>query len=313
MELTALWKDILKEVKERRGELSDVKKDKDRILRNQENILTRQCASIVKSIGQLRQVLLESRSSYMLGGSAGGAAGMSEIDMDQLDASVDDVCLKCTDLIRNFKSNINQAKLSGSGKEHFDFVRTGLEGYLKRVIGIHSEMRAVRVKKQVQLKNLSKLELNSRESRLHEINFKKPSSSLDLQEKAVTAAALSKSSGWESSDEEEEISTAEAQQLEMENERLIEQLNSLNSQVDQVTSKVVKISELQEIFSEKILQQSTDIEHIHLQAVSTTENVKEGNEAVRQAIQNQASYRVIVLFILLVFSFSLLFLDWYND
>ena len=32
-----------------------------------------------------------------------------------------------------------------------------------------------------------------------------------------------------------------------------------------MTSKVVKISELQEIFSEKILQQSADIEHIHTQ------------------------------------------------
>jgi hypothetical protein len=37
------------------------------------------------------------------------------------------------------------------------------------------------------------------------------------------------------------------------------------------------------------------------------------HEAVRQAIQNKASYnRVMILFILLVFSFSLLFLDWYN-
>ena len=41
-----------------------------------------------------------------------------------------------------------------------------------------------------------------------------------------------------------------------------------------MTSKVVKISELQEIFSEKVLQQSSDIEHIHTQTVSTTENMK---------------------------------------
>ena len=41
-----------------------------------------------------------------------------------------------------------------------------------------------------------------------------------------------------------------------------------------MTSKVVKISELQEIFSEKVLQQSSDIEHIHAQTVSTTENMK---------------------------------------
>jgi len=135
-----------------------------------------------------------------------------------------------------------------------------------------------------------------------------------MKEAAMTAAAArTTSSVWDSSDEEEELSPGDAQRFEMENDRLIEQLESLDSQVEQVTSKVVKISELQEIFSEKILQQSADIEHIHTQAVSTTENVKEGNEAVRQAIQNQASYRVIILFVLLVFSFSLLFLDWYNE
>ena len=59
---------------------------------------------------------------------------------------------------------------------------------------------------------------------------------LVLQEKAVTAAALAKTSTgvWESSDEEEELTSAEAQQMELENERLVEHLSSLNSQVDQV-------------------------------------------------------------------------------
>ena len=48
--------------------------------------------------------------------------------------------------------------MSASGQEHFECVGLGLANYLKKVISIHSEMRAVRVKKQVQLKNLTKLE-----------------------------------------------------------------------------------------------------------------------------------------------------------
>ena len=47
--------------------------------------------------------------------------------------------------------------------------------------------------------------------------------------------------------------------------------------------------------------------------MTATENVKDGNEELRKAIQNQASIRVYVLFFLLVMSFSLLFLDWYNE
>ena len=81
----------------------------------------------------------------------------------------------------------------------------------------------------------------------------------------------------------------------------------------QVQSKVVKIAELQSIFTEKVLEQADDIERVHTDTVASTENIKGGNEAVRQAIQNKASYRVYILFIILVFSFSLLFLVWYND
>ena len=90
-------------------------------------------------------------------------------------------------------------------------------------------------------------------------------------------------------------------------------MNNLTDSVQQVKHKVVKIAELQEIFTEKVLQQADDIDKLHLQTVAATENITSGNEEVRQVIQKNASYRVYILFVLLVFSFSLLFLDWYND
>ena len=136
----------------------------------------------------------------------------------------------------------------------------------------------------------------------------------DLRELAITAAASNTkpSTYWEESDEDEEMTGEEAAMMELENERLMDHLSSLQNQVDQVQSKVVKIAELQSIFTEKVLQQTEDIEKVHEDTVASTENIKGGNEAVRQAIQNKATYRVYILFIILVFSFSLLFLDWYN-
>ena len=136
----------------------------------------------------------------------------------------------------------------------------------------------------------------------------------DLQEQAISAAASSsKPSGyWGESEGEEELGQEEAAMMEFENERLLEHLSSLNNQVEQVQSKVVKIAELQNIFTEKVLQQVETIEQVQADTVASTENVKSGNEAVRQAIQDKATYRVYILFIILVFSFSLLFLDWYN-
>ena len=61
---------------------------------------------------------------------------------------------------------------------------------------------------------------------------------------------------------------------------------------------MVKIGELQSIFTEKLLEQADDIERVHADTVASTENIKGGNEAVRQAIQNKASYsyRVYILF-----------------
>jgi len=59
--------------------------------------------------------------------------------------------------------------------------------------------------------------------------------------------------------------------------------------------------------------QKGDIDRISNTVVGATENVREANEQLRQAIQRNAGLRVYVLFFLLVMSFSLLFLDWYND
>ena len=87
----------------------------------------------------------------------------------------------------------------------------------------------------------------------------------------------------------------------------------LKDNVTQIQSQVVKISELQEVFTEKVLQQKDDIELIGANAVAATENVRDGNEELRKAIQRNASIRVYILFFLIVMSFSLLFLDWYND
>uniref|UniRef100_A0A4W3JB47 Syntaxin-18 n=1 Tax=Callorhinchus milii TaxID=7868 RepID=A0A4W3JB47_CALMI len=102
-------------------------------------------------------------------------------------------------------------------------------------------------------------------------------------------------------------------QFEQENQRLLTDMNSLVDEVRQIEGKVVEISRLQEIFTEKVLQQEKDIDNIHQLVVGTTENVKEGNEDIREAIKNNAGFRVWILFFLVMCSFSLLFLDWYDS
>lgn len=63
----------------------------------------------------------------------------------------------------------------------------------------------------------------------------------------------------------------------------------------------------------QILQQEQDIDKIANTVVGTTETMKDANEQIKQAIQRNAGLRVYILFFLLVMSFTLIFLDWYNE
>lgn len=129
-----------------------------------------------------------------------------------------------------------------------------------------------------------------------------------------TVADAHKTSGfWDDGRGEDELSPEEIQMFEQENQRLVSEMNSLFDEVRQIEGKVVEISRLQEIFTEKVLQQETEIDNIHQLVVGATEDIKEGNEDIREAIKNNAGFRVWILFFLVMCSFSLLFLDWYDS
>jgi len=314
-ERTKEWRNIVENVEKRREELglSIPPKDKSRILAGSVSHI-RAMARIVETVAGLDKLLKEQRSAYLA-----AHGGMLERERDEVDVGADSISRQCRLLISKYREEILGLKLGGEGEQHFSLVADGLDSYLKSVVSVHSEMRAVRVARQIRQKKLSRLEVNSAESRAQEIGGGQGAqggiSVAELQDaaKAAAAARVKQPYSGYSSEEEEELSLEEQQAMEMENERLVEQLSSLTSQVEQVQSKVVKVAELQAVFTEKVLEQADILDAVHAQAVNATENTKEGNEAVRQAIQNKASYRVYILFILLVFSFSLLFLDWYND
>lgn len=108
------------------------------------------------------------------------------------------------------------------------------------------------------------------------------------------------------------ITPEDVQILEEENTRLYDELNSMAEHVKQIEGRVVEISELQKQFNEKVIEQEDDVQRIAQTMLSATENVKDANEQLRQAMQNHAGIRVAILFALIVLSCSLLFLDWYN-
>ncbi|ELK06500.1 Syntaxin-18 [Pteropus alecto] len=248
---------------------------------------------------------------------------MTDTERDQIDQDAQTFMRTCSEAIQQLRGQAHKDVPSQQVKEHRTAVVDFVEDYLKRVCRLYSEQRAIRVKRVVDKKRLSKLEpepnTKTRESMSSEKVSQDPSK--DSEEKPVTeecpekipAEAQPELGPWGDGKGEDELSPEEIQMFEQENQRLIGEMNSLCDEVRQIEGKVVEISRLQEIFTEKVLQQEADIDSIHQLVVGATENIKEGNEDIREAIKNNAGFRVWVLFFLVMCSFSLLFLDWYDS
>uniref|UniRef100_A0A183C2E1 Syntaxin-18 n=1 Tax=Globodera pallida TaxID=36090 RepID=A0A183C2E1_GLOPA len=120
-------------------------------------------------------------------------------------------------------------------------------------------------------------------------------------------------------DQWEEVNTekvklvkGEQAQLLEENKKLFERFTATDSELVGIETQMSEIQRLQGIFAEKISEQEQDIDIIHSRTVYTLDNLETANEFIREAIKNQANRRVILIFCLLVLTFTLLFLDWYN-
>ncbi|KAM5272007.1 syntaxin-18 isoform 2-T2 [Ctenodactylus gundi] len=253
---------------------------------------------VISHIGKLKDFLLEHRKDYINAHShiMSDHGRMTDTERDQIDQDAQIFMRTCSEAIQQLRS----------------------EGVCK----LYSEQRAIRVKRVVDKKRLSKLEPEPNAKTKESTNSEKVSQvpSKDAEDKPVTeeypekivAEAQPEPGGW-GDGAEDQLSPEEVQMFEQENQRLIGEMNSLFDEVRQIEGKVVEISRLQEIFTEKVLQQEAEIDSIHQLVVGATENIKEGNEDIREAIKNNAGFRVWVLFFLVMCSFSLLLLDWYDS
>uniref|UniRef100_A0A2I3SD96 Syntaxin-18 n=1 Tax=Pan troglodytes TaxID=9598 RepID=A0A2I3SD96_PANTR len=239
---------------------------------------------MISHTGKLRDFLLEHRKDYINAYShtMSEYGRMTDTERDQIDQDVQIFMRTCSEAIQQLRTEAHKEIHSQQVKELLK----------KRVCKLYSEQR----------KRLSKLEL--------EPNAKTREST--SSEKILTETQPELGT-WGDGKGEDELSPEEIQMFEQENQRLIGEMNSLFDEVRQIKGRVVEISRLQEIFTEKVLQQEAEIDGVHQLVVGATENIKEGNEDIREAIKNNAGFRVWILFFLVMCSFSLLFLDWYHS
>lgn len=274
--------------------------------------------TVVAQISKLREFLLENRKAYLnFSNYLSSSQRMTDAERDEIDVGGQRIMSTCSQLVKDLRREIASSTedLSRQNVEHREIMLLLIENYLKNVCHIYSEQKAMRVKKTLEMQRIAKLQadprpdrrrpetrrsLDDRETKSHS-NESSPMRIQEINEDVTSTLTY-----------EEEPSAEDVQMFESENEQLYNELNNLTEEVRQIESKVVHIAELQEIFTEKVLDQDKDLDRLMTTVVGSTENVKEANEQIRQAIQRNAGLRVWILFFLLVMSFSLLFLDWYN-
>uniref|UniRef100_A0A287D7Z4 Syntaxin-18 n=1 Tax=Ictidomys tridecemlineatus TaxID=43179 RepID=A0A287D7Z4_ICTTR len=248
----------------------------------------------ISHIGKLRDFLLEHRKDYINAYShiMSEYGRMTDAERDQIDQDAQIFMRTCSEAIQQLRTEAHKEIHSQQVKEHRTAVLDFIQDYLKRVCKLYSEQRAIRVKRVVDKKRLSKLEpepsTKTRESTFSEKVSQNPSkdseetlATEEHPEKILTEAQPELGT-WGDGKGEDELSPEEIQMFEQENQRLIGEMNNLFDEVRQIEGRVVEISRLQEIFTEKVLQQEAEIDSIHQLVVGATENIKEGNEDIRE-------------------------------
>ncbi|KAJ7376215.1 Syntaxin-18 [Desmophyllum pertusum] len=321
MDRTALFKATVKTIRTRNKALGVKEATRDILgSKRQKSEFGTRAKDVLVNITKLRDFLLEHQKDYISPFShlSLEVSSMTDEERDQIDTDAETYMRTCSVAIQTLKNEALQQKRSDQVTTHRDTVLEMLGQYLKLVCKLYSEQRAIRVKRVVDKKRISRLQPDQKRIKQESYHsgeqLTSNSSASDVGD-AVSKESKSLTHPLDLAPpigEDEELTPEEVQMFEMENKRLFTEMNSLVDEVRQIEGRVVEISQLQEVFSEKVLHQSTQIDRIYETSVGTTENVKGGNEQIREAIKNNASFRVWILFFLVMCSLSLLFLDWYN-
>eukprot|EP00123_Amoebidium_parasiticum_P007022 comp17822_c0_seq1/m.17944 comp17822_c0_seq1/g.17944 ORF comp17822_c0_seq1/g.17944 comp17822_c0_seq1/m.17944 type:complete len:313 (-) comp17822_c0_seq1:301-1239(-) len=265
----------------------------------------RQAREIAHSISKLQNFIDDVKKDYLdLSRQVTASEGrMTERERDQVEKEAQDLAFVCNSAISTLRSEADTI-MQVEGKNHLAQLNEHRQG----VILLLQEYLA-KTTRQLQLLQSARARLAQERQRMA-----RPQLKTTAQQKGVKTTIATPDDLYGTPDEEFEssLSVEERLVLEQENHRLLEELNELTDSVKEAEKKVIEIARLHQIFSENVLKQAHDLDHIYDTTVETTENVVAGNEKLQQAINDGFDFRVWVLFFLLMCSFSLLFLDWYG-
>ncbi len=263
---------------------------------------------IVSNVAKLKEFLTENRKAYLDTSVQlfNQVPKLSQADRAEFDSTTQLIIKTSSQYLQELRRENANLPANPQTKEHRTIVINIIDQYFKSVCKTYQELKELYTKRQQELNKVTKLEGDGMS------NFRK-SSTVGFESSTESPRIYSSYDEDDHKEENVNFTVAEVQLFEKENSLLFNELNSLAEEVNQIQGRVVKIAELQQVLTEKVLDQEKDIERIATTTVSATENIREGNEQLRQALQSNSGFRIAILFFILVLFFSILFLDWYND
>jgi syntaxin 18 len=108
------------------------------------------------------------------------------------------------------------------------------------------------------------------------------------------------------------LSDEQVQALELENVEKLKEYEATQQQVDRAMASLLEIANLQTQLASHLVTQSRETERLYAEATMTTDHVRQGNEQLLQAGKTNSETRKYVLSMIIVASFILLFLDWFE-
>jgi syntaxin 18 len=101
--------------------------------------------------------------------------------------------------------------------------------------------------------------------------------------------------------------------LKKENTEMFEEFNDMVNEIRMTEQAIMEIAQLQSIFQSHVVQQAQEIERLYEEAIDTSEQVKGGNRHLVQARKRSSGFRKTILFLFILCTLTLLFLDWYTS
>lgn len=311
MDITDIFRTYVKNEKLRRSLTGTDKGTPPLKFKKKRDEFNSKSLDIVYHITKLREYLNEHKTQYCnIKSSLSIGPSMTDLERGKVDAAARTIIKNCSTLLKELTVFIKAHPTPAQLYEHRKGVLEVVENYLKSVCKMYSDMKEFHAKRQSEYNSMLKLmptKSNDDETFnqvKREENISASDYKTDINDYHNTTQAHSFI---------EELTEEELQMFEKENEDLLNELNSFKGEVKAIEKKVTHIAGLQGTFTEMVMQQDLDIQRIDTTIVGTTENVQDANLELRKAVQNNASFRVYLLFFMLMLSFTLLFLNWYND